>query len=184
MKKKLITLGAVILALLSMFFLYLLTTRKPNTLPSQAIPNVSFKSLVPGESTEEDVIDLLGNPKIEGVDRDNGHLLEFDSDSSVYNNQITLDNGVVDIIKEIVTLKNPKYADGIKRFYGEPKYVLYGSDSYAGFNLYVYAESGVAYLGNPDSGLLLQIWYFPSTTYEMFKEKYASEYSETLEIRQ
>lgn len=183
MHKRIILLSTAALVFLFVVGLYLLF-QKTSTPPSQTIPDIAFKSLVPGKSTKREIVDILGTPKKESVTDNNSALLEYDSDSSVYNNQITLDNGVVDIIKEIVTLKNPKYAQEIKKAYREPKYVLYGSDSYAGFNLYVYPENGIAYLGSSHNGLLLEIWYFPSTTIDIFKEKYAAGYSETLEIRQ
>ena len=183
MRKKIILLSISALVLLFVVGLYLLF-QKTSAPPSQTTSEISFKSLVPGKSTKKDVVDVLGTPKKEGATDNNRVLLEYDSDSSVYNNQITLDGGVVDNILEIVTLKNPKYAKEIINVYGEPKYVLYGSDSYAGFNLYVYPEEGIAYLGSSHNGLLLEIWYFPPTNIDVFKEKYATEYSDTLEIRQ
>lgn len=185
MHKRIILLSVATLVLLFVIGLYLLSQfQKPKTQLPQTVSDITFKSLVPGKSTKEEILDALGTPKKEDVVNQNKTLLEYDSDSSVYNNQITVDNGVVDIIKEIVTLKNPKYSQEIKKVYGEPKYFLYGSDSYAGFNLYIYPENGIAYLGNPHTGLLLEIWYFPPTTFEVFKEKYATGYSETLEERQ
>ena len=183
MNKKLIISGLAVLVLLFVVGLYLLF-QKTSSLPPTTIPDISFKSLIPGKSTKNEIVEILGTPKKESVSGNNNTLLEYDSDSAVYNNQITLSGDVVDIIKEVVTLKNPKYAQDIKKVRGDPKYFLYGSDSYAGFNLYIYPEDGIAYLGNPHTGLLLEIWYFPSTTFDLFKEKYATDYSETLEERQ
>lgn len=185
MHKKLIFLGVVLLTLLFTLGVYLLFRfQKPSNQSPQATSEITFKTFVPGKSSKEDVVAVLGTPKKEH-DTDNGEtLLEFNSDSSTRNNQITINNSVVDFIKEIVTLKNPKYAQEIKKVYGEPKYFLYGPHSYAGYDLYIYPENGIAYLGNSNTGLLLEIWYFPATTIEIFKERYATGYSDVLEERQ
>lgn len=166
---------------LTIFFLF---SRKTKTITPEIRPNITFKSLIPGQSSKKEVLDTLGNPKKESGLKEGQILLEYDSTNPVYNNTVLIENGSLSLIREMVTLKDNKNAQEIKKVYGEPKYFLYGPDAYAGFFLYIYPENGIAYLGHPETGLLLQIWYFPSTTFDNFKEKYATDYSEKLEPRQ
>ena len=141
----------------------------------------SYQKIVPGVSSKSDVISLLGTPLLEEE-----NTIEYKSSSPNFNHQITLDQEKVSFVKEVVTLKekDTKKAQSIIKVYGVPKKMLFGPDAAAGFYLFVYPENGIAYVGHPESGMLLEIWYFPPTNMEGFVDKYAQSYSETRQIIQ
>lgn len=142
---------------------------------------IDYQKILPGVSSKTDVISLLGAPLTEEE-----NTIEYKSSSPNFNHQITFDQEKVSFVKEIVTLKekSSKKAQDIIKASGEPKNMLYGPDAEAGFYLFVYPEDGVAYIGHPESGMLLEIWHFPPTDIESFINKYAQDYSETRQIRQ
>jgi len=144
------------------------------TQPTEKPP--SFKDVVPGKSTKEEVIAKLGNPVKEETGK---NLLEFKSTAPGKPHQILLEGDKVSLIKETVTLEDKKTVNDIKKVYGEPKYVLYGPRYIAGFHLFVYPEKGIAYIGQEQSGVLLEVWYFYPTTLEEFIKKFAPDYSKT-----
>lgn len=142
---------------------------------------IDYQKIIPGVSLKKDVVSLLGDPLNE-----EGNTIEYKSSSPNFNHQITFDQEKVSFVKEIVTLKekDSKKGQDVIKAYGEPKAMLYGPDAEAGFFLFVYPEDGVAYIGHPESGLLLEIWHFPSTNLESFINKYAQDYSKTRQFRQ
>ena len=165
------------------FILNLFLKEKPNdkeSLPPKS-NQANYQSLTPGTSTKEDVLDKLGKPVAE---EENGGILNYSSSSSERPHQVVLEENNIKLIKEIVTLRDEKKTIDIQNVYGKPKNVLYGDRSSAGFHLFIYPENGIAYIGQAESGLLLEVWYFPPTTFELFKTTYASEYSLTLQQSQ
>lgn len=155
-----------------------LVSRKPPASPPSN-GQAAYQKIVPGVSSKSDVISLLGEP-LTGE----GNTIEYKSSSPNFNHQITLDQEKVSFVKEIITLKEKKNSKDIANVYGVPKKMLFGPDAEAGFYLFVYPENGIAYVGHPESGLLLEIWYFPPTNMESFISKYTQGYSETRQIIQ
>ncbi|OGM03887.1 hypothetical protein A2715_03840 [Candidatus Woesebacteria bacterium RIFCSPHIGHO2_01_FULL_39_32] len=136
----------------------------------------NFKNISPGTSTKAEVIEKLGTPLKEDQ---SGNLLQFKSSAPGKPHEILFEEDKVTLIKETVYISDQKTINDIKKNFGEPKDVLYGPRYIAGFNLYVYPEKGVAYIGQEESGVLLEVWYFPTNTLEIFNSKFASEYSKT-----
>lgn len=182
--KKFIYFFLILLSLVATIFI--ITKIYKNSLVSRKTPTsspsdnqASYQKIVPGVSSKSDVVSLLGKPLTE-----DGNTIEYKSSSPNFNHQITLDQEKVSFVKEIITLKEKKNSKDITNVYGVPKKMLFGPDAAAGFYLFIYPENGIAYVGHPESGMLLEIWYFPPTNMESFVSKYAQGYSENRQIRQ
>jgi hypothetical protein len=144
----------------------------PAPTPS-TLTTASWNTLTPGVSSQQDVINKLGKPK-----STNGRTLSFGSQNPNIDNQVFIENGVASFFKEIVSPTEKITSDKITSEYGTAQNVLYGPDSASGFYLFVYPANGVAYLGNPNTKDVIEIWYFKPTTIDDFINKRASGYSQ------
>lgn len=175
--KKAIIIVLVILSLASIVYITSKIKWGTKVIP-QTTKNTSqatFKSLIPGKSTEEDVSLVFGKSL-----KTDSNTSEYQSSSPNENHKVVFENRVVSLIKEIVTFQDNKKASDIIDVYGVPQNILYGSYSSIGFFLFVYPENGLAYIGNPNGGgVLLEIWYFSPTDIDNFKKNYAPNYSST-----
>jgi len=174
-KTKLILIIVIIAFVVLSYFLYINRRAAPPTPPAAPPQQSVWKGIVPGTSTEEEVKQKLGTPKSEGE-----NLLEFESTSPTRNHTVSLEESVVGLIKEVVSYRDTTKVSDLRAQYGETSDVLYGPDAENGYYLFVYSEKGVAYLGNPATETLLEIWYFPATTFEDFVNRWAASYSRTL----
>jgi hypothetical protein len=136
----------------------------------------SWNSITPGISSKENIKNQLGEP-IKESKGDFETLLTYQSSSATRSHKIYLENQKTIMTKEIVTKTDNKKVGNITEEYGEPPRVLYGSESINGYNLYIYPEEGIAFIGNTKSGTLLEIWYFIPSTFSNFKSKWAVGYS-------
>ena len=176
--KKNKTSAILISILLVLIFVNRLTREKPET-PVETEPvkkQANYQNLTPGTSTKDQTIEKLGNPvKEEG----NGTILKFTSSAQGKPHEVLMEENIVFLIIETVTLNDQKTVSDVKKEFGEPKDVLYGPRYTAGFNLYVYPKNGIAYVGQNESDVLLEVWYFPPTTLEDFNMRFAPKYTET-----
>jgi hypothetical protein len=174
-KKKLLLVILVGLSIVSLLFIFgQVSNNKTGTTPPKNLTQATYDSITPGVSTIDDVTSKLGKP----INTD-PNSLEFKSLSPNRNNQVNINQGVVSLVKEIITLKDTRRTTDITKTYGLAQKTLYGPDAGAGFYLFVYPENGIAYIGHPEAGLLLEIWYFPPTNLSNFKASYADNYSES-----
>ena len=153
------------------------TSPLPQSLPKKT---ASFQSIIPGSTTEKQVLEKLGKP----INNPSADVLKYQSNNPNLPHEIIFDNEKVSFIKEIVSPDDQKTTDEIKEKYGLAPYVLYGPDAIHGFNLYVYPNKGLAYLGHFKEPILLEIWYFSPTSFEDFQKKFAPQYSQTYTPRQ
>lgn len=168
----------IIVGLLSV--LYLIGKRNINqnkNIPDNIAlsPAQNWNKITPGKSTKEDVIKEFGDPISSTED-----LLTYKSSSPARDNQITIQNNQVDLIKQMITSADKISTKSLTQKYGISSDMLYGPESPNGINLFVYANKGVAYLGNPLTEDVIEVWYFPPTILKDFKSKYAQGYSSTL----
>lgn len=156
----------------SFFFFYI----QKNNNKTNTIPN--YNQIVPGSTTKEQVIGKLGKP-IEEKQISSGELLTFKSDKTERPDEYYFQNGVNNLVKEIIPYNDNRKIDEIRNVYGNADLVLYGDGSVAGFYLFVYLKRGIAYIGNTTSGNLLEIWYFTPINEHDFIQNWASSYSKT-----
>ena len=178
LKTRLFLLTIVVVAVLVGYFLYRNKKAPAGPTPLPTSQQSAWREVVPGVSTKEDVAQKLGKPKVEGESS-----LEFQSNSPTRNHALSFEEGVVSLIKEVVSFRDATNVSSLTSKYGEASGILYGPDAENGYYLFVYAEKGVAYLGNPATENLLEIWYFPVTSFEDFQERWATSYSESLSPR-
>lgn len=174
-KKKVIIVILVGFSILSLLFIFgQVLKNKTGTAPPKNLSQATFDSITPGVSTTDEVTNKFGKPINEDP-----NSLEFKSLSPNRNNQVNINQGVVSLVKEIITLQDTRRITDITKVYGLAQKILYGPDAGAGFYLFVYPINGLAYVGHPESGLLLEIWYFPPTDLAGFETNYAKGYSES-----
>ena len=136
----------------------------------------SFKSIIPGISTEDEANEQLGGAKAQKQEGSK-KILEYKSTSPIRQHQLTVEETRVVFVKEIVSANDNKKAQDLKQEYGEPPYTLFNQSSYnSSFSLFVYPEKGFAYLGHED-GTLLEIWYFPPTIIDELLKQWSQNYS-------
>lgn len=136
----------------------------------------SWNGLVPNKSTKDQVTAELGQSTFETR---NGTTTvdNYKSTSPTREHQVTYNNQTATFFKQIVSINDKETITDLQAKYGQPDFKLYGPDSSNGYFLFVYLSKGVAYLGNPISDNLLEIWYFPPTDSSGFVKNYASNYS-------
>lgn len=137
----------------------------------------TYKDIVPGNNyKEEDINKMLGVP-VSSTLSGEIKINNYSSSSEYRTNNIEFKNGEVDFIKEVINPDDTRTAEDIRKIYGVSEYVLYENTSDSFFNIYVYPNNGIAYLGHND-GTILEIWYFKPTDIATFKSKWASNYSD------
>ena len=152
-------------------------TQKQEYLPPKG---AGFNSLIPGQSTWPEAIETLGEP----INDKGSATLDFESNNPNLPHQVVTENEKITFIREIVAPSDGKTTLDITNLYGNARYVLYGPESIHGFNLYIYPDKGIAYLGHLKEPVLLEIWYFQPTSFEEFRKKWATSYSDTPQVSQ
>ncbi|EKE13433.1 MAG: hypothetical protein ACD_13C00018G0010 [uncultured bacterium] len=180
LKNKKVILAIAVISLLSILYIvYISLSGGGGTNRKTKIPETgaSYNNLTPGISTEDDVIGQMGTAVKENRS-DTITTLEYESNNPNFNNQFSMDSGILTLVKQIVSSKDDVTISSINEKYGNYKNVLYKSSSYSGFNLYIYPDKGLAYIGHQGSGIILEIWYFKPTTFNEFKTSFGQAFSE------
>lgn len=178
-KKPLLLIGIIILIIIPSYIIFNKDLLDKNKFTIQPKINLNFKDVIPGKTKVEDLEKILGKP-IDVQKNNTIDELSYSSNNPNRDNIVQTDDSIVTFIKEIISSKNEKSKTDILSNYGNPPHRLYGPNSNAGTNLYVYPDKGIAFLGSDDHNQLEEIWHFSPTTYENFKKTYATNYSETI----
>ena len=142
------------------------------------IDNIAeFKSIQPGEVFNEDEINnLLGYPT-NSTSEGKIKINYYRSTNEYRTNQLQISDNKIELIKESINPVDNKDSSFIRNQFGIADIILYEKSPNSFFDLYVYLNSGIAYLGHKDEGIF-EIWYFPPTTLEDFINNYAQNYQE------
>lgn len=147
----------------------------PSTSPTPATTGASsYRNLIPGASTQDQVNELLGFP-LKEEDNAGTKLAEYESTNRFRNHIVEFEGGKVSLVKEIVNTVDNKNSDVVTSIYGPAPYILYNQYPMETFHLYVYPQNGIAYLGHEDK-TILEIWYFEPTTIETFRSRWGEGY--------
>lgn len=163
----------VLLAIISVGYIFSMTQQNSKPIPTPKALNVpDWNMVIPGTSTEQEVVNTLGTPKGKV-----GDVSNYPSRNLAIDSQIYYQKEVVGLIKETVGYSEKRNIDEISSKYGVAPNMLYGPDAVNGYFLFVYPTNGIAYLGNPNTKSLLEVWYFQPTTIDDFLNKWGSGYS-------
>jgi hypothetical protein len=173
-RTKKIILILLALSIVGVFVFFLLRPRVA-TPPPAPKPTVGegYKSLVPGESKREDVIAKLGLP----LNDTDSPVLNYKSTNPNLPHNFSIEEDTVVFIKEQVAPGDKLAKEDLIELYGAPPETLYGPNTVNGFNLYVYPDKGVAFLGHVSGSGVLEVWYFPPTTTDEFLQTWGTDYS-------
>ena len=128
----------------------------------------TWKGLVPGQSTKNEIEKKLGQPSETSL-QDGKELLRYPSSNQFRKDTLVLENNQLSLVKEeVINKEKGNLKDYLQRF-GKPDLEGYGPYSEAGFKVYVFAKDGVAVVANPVDGTIIQMWYFKPTTLTVFK---------------
>jgi hypothetical protein len=174
--KKIVILFVIVTCLTVLFFFLIkkggsnnrvivLPTPAPTSYPSP------YHGLVPGVSTEQNVIDSLGSPLKKDVGANSSTLVFSSKINSLPVSVDVAKTGVVYRINEPVGLAT-RYQDVTKDL-GKPNLVLYGPLQRAGFSLFVFLDKGVAFLANLQTQEVKERLYFQPTSQELFLQTVA-----------
>lgn len=176
--KKNIIIAIVLVFLLFVGLVFLDKNRKkqvsepPASLITPAPQQISFRSVIPGKTTREQIIKLLGNP-VDTKQNPQETTLYYPSSGPERNTAIILNNYQV-----VILIIEPVYIqieyDAFARNFQNSELVLYGPFAPLGFNLYVNTQEGAAYLANPIRKIIYERWYFPLTSAAEFLPLYAA----------
>ena len=174
-RKKFFILGVI--SLISIVFILFKTssTKQVTTKPTPFSTNkiADFKSIVPNQTSLDRINELLGYPVETRKDGD-FTINEYRSTNKYRNHTIEIKKGLAIFIRQEIISGEQKASD-IQKIYGLAPYMLYSQAASATFNLFVYPNNGIAYLGHKD-GTILEIWYFSPTTIEDFINNYGDGY--------
>lgn len=162
--------GLVIISLATVVYLTI-SVRKPG------LGQVAWQEVKPGRDSKTEVISKLGQPISASTSAAGQEILNFKGKYDFWPNQVFIDpqDQKADLIKERKLNTTPgELANYVTRF-GPPTEIVANNLSYSGFYLHVYPQNGLAVNANVHNGVVFEVWYFPPTTIEKFKQRYAAE---------
>ena len=173
----------LLLLIMSVFFLLFIyaTGSDKNNIEKDKVADIKVANLEgirPGLLFEEDKINQTFGTQLSATSSGGVEVKDYPSSNIYRNNQIEVSNNKIEFIREVVNQEDNKTDSDIKSVYGNPTNILYPKTSDSSFNLYVYIDNGIAYLGHID-GTILEVWYFEPTDIETFISNYAQSYQET-----
>lgn len=176
--KKIIILAVLILLTIAVVVIYYLTSQtSQNTEPN--IQKPSFSSLEPGVSKEKEVEEKLGEP-VESEDFGDLLLKKYKSYNEYRPNEVIYEDNTVKLIVEKIPSDSTLNMYDLINQYGKlNENILYGPLSVGGFYLYSKPEIGLAFIANPNSGTVVEMWYFEPMSFSEFRESYAKDYQDT-----
>ena len=171
---------AIILLILLIIIVIIFTntnynTNNPPPTPFDSSKQTDFKGIKPGTTNQENLNEILGTPK-DSKNTGLQDLLSYASSNEYRDHEVITENGKVVFIKEIINEDNNINTETLINKYGNPQYTLYDQRPNSVFNLYVYTDLGLAYLGHEDK-TILEIWYFIPMSLADFNYKWAPNYS-------
>lgn len=186
MTKKRVLITIAVLSLFSIIFVVYISNKNKQTETTDVTNTTGarYKDLTPGESTTNDIVNKLGTP-IRETQNNSTKTLEYKSQSNPnFNNEFLIRSDKLTLVKEYITLDDNIKVTDVNQKYGNYKNTLYGPASINGFHLYINTEKGIAYIAHLEADIVTEIWYFQPTTFESFRSQFASEYTDTPEVRQ
>ncbi len=173
MKKGLliIALFAIIVGIVA--FIYTRGSKAPQLTASPTptpynLPTVnSWKGIVPGSSTTQDLVTKLGASS-PGTQSGAITTYTFPSANQYWKNEVDVENNTVSFIRERIFAPSDVSYKSLAATLKESPIKLYGPDSQSGTYLFLYPQEGVAYLTNSFQNTVYQVWRFSPTAVDGF----------------
>ena len=160
--KKLFVVGAIAI-LFGVIAFILSSNKKAPPLPTASQRN----SVLPGKTTTEEALQLLGQAQTSSVSGDTTTLF-YPTNNQYWNNQVVTHQNIVQFIKEkIFPIQEGSFSRRKQSFFSTP-IRLFGPDSNIGIFLYVFLDKGTALLANPTTDTTYEQWYFPPLDIQTF----------------
>ena len=147
--------------------------------PSSVSQSNTWKEIVPQVSTSKDLQKILGQPI--DIQKEKDLVVYFyPSETENWPTKIYVSETTqkVTLIKRFFPSPSETYQSFISQF-GPPDKELFGPHQGAGFSVFVFLKKGVAIVANPNSGMILEIWYFSPTTLEDFLSSWGKDLTST-----
>jgi hypothetical protein len=109
--------------------------------------------VVPGLSSREDVLDVLGQPKVLRIEKDLGELLEYESWVEEMPDTVIIQDGKVALVGVLADEDGEALAD-LKARFGEPEQAVF-SYLMQGLRTYLYPQQGFAAVVSEEDGEVL-----------------------------
>lgn len=141
-------------------------------LPDQVskTPKLTWRGVVPGKEKVDSLITKLGRPQNQSYE--NGKLaLEYVKGEEI-ESLVYVQNNTVDLVKDYSS-RNKKLSDFENEF-GKPEEEFYGPHQSAGFKVFVFAPTGVAVIAKPETGTVIEVWYFEPTNLQTFLSRWGT----------
>lgn len=160
----------VLLAFLATILLVLRVFIAPQEKPRPPV-GISWRGIVPGETQELELKSKLGEP--ENVSKQGSQtVFSFGSETGPAE-RIISENNTVGIIK--THYFEGRSLDSFLEENGKPDGEFWGEYKTVGFKTYVFLKNGIALVANPNSGIVVQVWYFKPTTMTEFLSRWGQE---------
>lgn len=152
MKTKIVFLIVFIFSIVLLVFV-LLNNQKPGAIIAPVVKKASFSNLVPGKSTENDVLKTVGNPaKIKQVG--GKKYFYYDTKFKDFKDEIVLENGTESFAAENVFDSSQGSQDSFRQAFGDGDVYFDGSP----FGWRVFPTNGIGI--QTDGKEILKILYF------------------------
>lgn len=150
--------------------------------PTPTPSPTGWKTIVPGVSTQAELVQKLGPPK-ETTQTQEGTVYGYPSLNNQYwTNDILVTNGSVSFIRERIFKPAETSLSALTKKHQEPPIQLFGPDSNGGTDLFAYPPRGTAYLANSYQDTVYQVWHFsPMSLAEFLASPVGDDYRTTLE---
>lgn len=182
---------AFLILALSIFFTFVFLLAPKDTKktpPSEPVPTPiqlptvpyqtgsDFRGIIPGSSSESNVISKLGQPIKVGVENEKKVLFYSTRSEYRFNKIFVLDSRVEYVTHAIIDDSEVgKYDDFLKKFPEGPNGIAYDSGNRS-YVWYVFSAHGVAVFANP-AGYILEVQYFPPMSFDGYLNSVAKDFS-------
>lgn len=141
-------------------------------------PGPTWRGIVPGMSTETDVIRILGEPPRQ---EKTGEYTIYMYPSSGSLRAVALRHGKVELIRDELTWE--RYLDRVLERYGEPEKITWSPSIFQHTRLFVFARHGIAVIAQnqvpPSRSIVFGTWYFEPMELSQFEQTLAPLFAPT-----
>ncbi len=158
----------IFLVLMLVIFV-VLQNKKISTIsgPSPSPQLTSYKNVIPGKTTLEELKSQLGSP-VEISNQGNLQIYKYPSQFTNYPSQFFVSSDKVNFVIEPVKYEEKRNIQDYLNEFGQPDKKLYNPNLGPAIPGYLYLSKGVIAFAHDADGTLIEVWYFEPTTLANF----------------